>query len=111
MDPLVYGIDGIITRQESKPRRNKLVMAFEEIEKPLILNKTNIKRLARIFETADTSQWRGPVTLYVEQGVEYGGRVVGGLRIKPAEVKSEPVDAQANGFAKKEHITADGDFF
>ena len=46
--------------------RKKLVVSFREFEKPLILNKTNIKRLARIFETGDTTCWRGPVTLYVE---------------------------------------------
>ena len=52
--------------------RKKLVVSFQEFEKPLILNKTNIKRFARIFGTGDTKAWRGPVTLYVEPGVEYG---------------------------------------
>jgi len=65
--------------------RKKLVVSFREFEKPLILNKTNIKRLARIFGTGDTKVWRGPVTLYVEVGVEYAGRVVGGLRVRPAD--------------------------
>jgi len=64
--------------------RKKLVVSFRELEKPLILNKTNIKRFARIFGTGDTTVWRGPVTLYVEPGVEYAGRVVGGLRVRPA---------------------------
>ena len=70
--------------------RKKLVVSFREFEKPLILNKTNIKRLARIFGTGDTTTWRGPVTVYVEAGVEYAGRVVGGIRVRPVEVKSEP---------------------
>ena len=70
--------------------RKKLVVSFREFEKPLILNKTNIKRLARIFGTGDTTAWRGPVTVYVEAGVEYAGRVVGGIRVRPAEAKSEP---------------------
>ncbi len=50
--------------------RKKLVVSFREFEKPLILNKTNIKRFARIFGTGDTKVWRGPVTIYVEPGVE-----------------------------------------
>ena len=65
--------------------RKKLVVSFRELEKPLILNKTNIKRFARIFGTGDTKVWRGPVTLYVEPGVEYAGRVVGGLRVRPVD--------------------------
>ena len=69
--------------------RKKLVVSFREFEKPLILNKTNIKRFARIFGTGDTTAWRGHVTVYVEGGVEYGGRVVGGIRVRPAEAKSE----------------------
>jgi hypothetical protein len=70
--------------------RKKLVVSFREFEKPLILNKTNIKRFARIFGSGDTTAWRGPVTVYVEAGVEYAGRVVGGIRVRPAEAKSEP---------------------
>lgn len=71
--------------------RRKLVVEFQEFEKPLILNKTNIKRLARIFGTGDTSAWRGPVTMYVEAGVEFAGRVVGGIRLRPAErVREQP---------------------
>lgn len=64
--------------------RSKLVASFREFEKPLILNKTNIKRFADIFRTGKTQAWRGEVTLYVEESVEYGGRVVGGIRVRPA---------------------------
>jgi hypothetical protein len=70
--------------------RKKLVVSFREFEKPLFLNKTNIKRLARIFGTGDTTVWRGPVTVYVEAGGKYAGRVVGGIHVCPAEAKSEP---------------------
>jgi len=62
--------------------RPKLIIAFEELEKPLILNKTNTKRLMSIFDTPDTTQWRGQIVLYVEQGVEYAGQVVGGIRLQ-----------------------------
>ena len=58
--------------------RRKLIVSFEEFEKPLILNKTNTRLLVQLFGTTDTATWRGQITLYVEQGVEYGGRVVGG---------------------------------
>ena len=93
--------------------RKKLVMAFHELEKPLILNKTNIKRMVRIFGTGDTSAWQGPITLYVEHDVEYGGRVVGGIRVKPAIATRDERDKQPakNGHANKERFESEAEFF
>lgn len=71
--------------------RPKLVIGFVEIEKALILNKTNTKHLTAIFGTPDTSQWRGAVRLYVEKSVEFGGRVVGGLRIEKPKIANGPM--------------------
>jgi hypothetical protein len=73
--------------------RRKLIVSFEEFEKPLILNKTNTRLLVKIFGTSDTASWRGQITLYVENDVEYGGRVVGGIRLHRARV--------VNGHAKR----------
>lgn len=78
--------------------RPKLIIAFEEIEKPLILNKTNTKRLIQIFGTPDTTEWRGRILLYVEKTVEFGGRMVGGVRVKRPRV--------VNGLAEKMHAMA-----
>ncbi len=92
--------------------RKKLVVSFREFEKPLILNKTNIKRFARIFGTGDTKVWRGPVTIYVEPGVEYAGQVVGGIRVRPAaktESRSESPGEQLqnNGHASSDEFEAE----
>ncbi len=73
------------------PRR-KLVALFHELQKPLILNKTNTRLMAGIFGTTDTSLWRGKVELYVEPNVEYSGRVVGGIRVQPHTVFANEVD-------------------
>jgi hypothetical protein len=73
--------------------RRKLIVSFEEFEKPLILNKTNTRLLVKLFGTTDTAAWRGQITLYVENNVEYGGRVVGGIRVHRARV--------VNGHANK----------
>ena len=102
--------------------RKKLVVSFREFEKPLILNKTNIKRLARIFGTGDTVTWRGPVTLYVEAGVEYAGRVVGGIRVRPADKAGLTTKEPHAGATANQHVAngrtqaerfeeADVDFF
>ena len=106
-EPVTVTVANVWPEAVMNSNRKKLVISFHEIEKPLILNKTNIKRLVHIFDTRDTSRWRGRITLYVEQGVEYAGRVVGGLRLKPAEQasSSETVPDQptyANGRPEKQ---------
>ena len=87
--------------------RKKLVVSFGEFEKPLILNKTNIKRFARIFGTGDTKAWRGPVTLYVEAGVEYAGRVVGGIRVRPAAKAESRGEEAAKPSRQNGHALSD----
>lgn len=95
--------------------RKKLVVSFREFEKPLILNKTNIKRFARIFDSGDTTKWRGLVTIYVEPGVEYAGRVVGGIRVRPAEATAQlqeaPVNSQLTNGHANQWEEAEADFF
>jgi len=73
------------------------ILKFHELDKPLVLNSTNIQALARICGSSNSDNWSGQkVVLYVDENVSYGGKVVGGLRIravnkravqKPAEVE------------------------
>ena len=70
-----------------------MLLMVNDYEMNLILNKTNTRLLVRLFGTTDTAAWRGPITLYVENNVEYGGRVVGGIRVHQARA--------VNGHAQK----------
>lgn len=114
--PIAVNVTDVWSEAVLNAGRKKLVVSFREFEKPLILNKTNIKRFARIFDTGDTTAWRGPITLYVEQGVEYAGRVVGGIRVRPAgkaESRGESPEKQpnTNGHASKERFESEAEFF
>ena len=70
--------------------RRKLVAQLAEYEKRLILNSTNIKMLCKIFRSTNTAHWHGPITLYVDEDVQYAGKAVGGLRVKPAGRNGAP---------------------
>jgi len=60
----------------------KWTCKFEEFEKPMVLNSTNIKRMAKALGD-DTDDWTGKkVVLYVDPDIEFGGNVVGGLRVR-----------------------------
>lgn len=66
-------------------KRRKLVVAFRELEKPLVLNSTNTRYLVELFGTSDTSAWKGGrITLYVQDDIEFAGTKVGGIRIQAA---------------------------
>ncbi len=61
----------------------KWCLGFAETDKPLVLNSTNIQLCERIFASDDTDEWVGKkVVLYVDPNVSYGGKVVGGIRVR-----------------------------
>jgi hypothetical protein len=70
--------------RDDEPAEYRFTIGFEEFDKPMVLNTTNIKRLEKYLGD-DTALWDGQrVTLYVDEEVSYGGNVVGGLRFKSA---------------------------
>jgi hypothetical protein len=81
--PVLVTVENVWAEAVLNSGRKKPAVQFQEFEKPMILNKTNIRRFSRIFNTRDTSQWRGQVVLYVDESIEYAGKVVGGLRVRP----------------------------
>ena len=77
----------------------KLALHFEGDLAPLILNKTNITRLADLLGP-DTDDWVGKkVVLWVDDNVTYGSKTVSGLRIKALKVAKRPVNPDADDSA------------
>lgn len=63
------------------------VLHFEEDVKPLILNKTNKNRIKHITKAETAGQARGKkINVFNDPMVEFGGRLTGGVRIRPATV-------------------------
>lgn len=64
--------------------RQRLMMDFVEA-KPMLVNRVNINRLKAIFKDANTETMVGKkVLVYLDPMVEFQGKIVGGLRIRPA---------------------------
>jgi len=79
-----------IANQEPKYRG---VMYFQEMEKGLVLNTTNLKRATKFFGSDDTDDWEGKkICVYNDENVEFGGDIVGGLRLRSAVVNRPPVN-------------------
>lgn len=63
--------------------RNKLILYFDDLEKGLVCNITNINVLIDVLGSDETDDWMGrEVELYVDHGVMFGGKRVGGIRVR-----------------------------
>jgi hypothetical protein len=61
----------------------EVVAHFSDGNKPLILNKTNMKTIAKIYKTPYIEDWRGrSIQIYYDPTVKFGRETVGGLRIR-----------------------------
>src|SRR5262245_61855391 len=83
---------------KGKGTETRLVLYLDGLKKGLVLNKTNADALEEITGTAEYEEWKDlPVQLYVDPDVTYGGKKIGGIRIrKPLsgptlKVKLKPV--------------------
>lgn len=87
----VHGVERVNVAKEGAEPEYKWGMNFNESDKPLVLNSTNIQLCERIFASDDTDHWAGKkVVLYVDPTVSYGGKVVGGIRVRAPKPGSVP---------------------
>lgn len=89
-----------VAREDEQPEL-KWAMRFAELKKPMVLNSTNLQLLAKACGSEETDDWIGKkVVLYADPNVSFGGKLVGGLRIKlPIKAKqSKPVTESGGHF-------------
>jgi hypothetical protein len=88
----VSGCEKHNVAQEGVEPELKWCLLFEESDKPLVLNSTNIQLAERIFDSDNTDNWIGKkIVLYVDPNVSYGGKVVGGIRVRASRKHAKPV--------------------
>lgn len=69
--------------KEGAPEELRWCIAFDELEKPMVLNSTNGQIIAQITKNEDTDHWVGhKVVLYDDPSVSFGGKLVGGIRVR-----------------------------
>ena len=78
--------------KEGAPEEMRWVMSFDETDKPLVLNSTNGQILAQITGSPESDDWTGTqVVLYHDPNVSFGGKLVGGIRIRAPRKPGVPV--------------------
>lgn len=91
-----------VAAEGSDDEEHKWCLVFHELQKPLVLNQTNIQLCEEACESDDTDRWIGKrIVLYTDPNVMYAGKRVGGIRVRapkpgaalPAPVATEPLVA------------------
>lgn len=85
------GKDCVVTIKEvgftevGEAKEKKGFVLYQEFARPMVLNRTNVKRLIA-HHGGDTSAWVGKqVTLYPSE-TDFAGKVVPCIRVRPKEV-------------------------
>jgi hypothetical protein len=79
----------------NEPKKDRGVMFFEEHEKGLVLNATNLKRAAAACGSDDTEDWLGKkIVVYYDENVELGG-----IRLRAPRQQNKPAPVRPDTFA------------
>ena len=96
-DPVIVTIRGVKQvniAKEDDAAEFKWIIGFQEFDKPMVLNSTNLHVAAKVLESDDTDDWKGKeIILFTDPNVSFKGEVVGGLRFRGQEkapVKAAP---------------------
>lgn len=82
----IAAIDQVVISDEGGDK-TKWAMMFSEHEKALVLNTTNIQLCALACGSDDTDDWIGKkIVLYSDPNVSFGGKLVGGLRLRAPKI-------------------------
>lgn len=81
---------------EDEEDKFKWCLHFRETSKPLVLNSTNIQLCEQVFGSDNTDEWAGkPIVLYTDPNVSFGGKLIGGIRVrKPRPRPAQPAAPQ-----------------
>ena len=80
--------------QDGQPEDKKWVMHFNEFDRGLVMNPTNLQLAAMALASDDTDDWLGKqIVIYTDPNVSFGGKLVGGLRLRAPKRKPAPVPA------------------
>ena len=77
---------------DDKPTQNKWVLHFREMDKPMVLNKTNGMLIESIIGSGEFDDWVGKkVVLYNDKSVMFAGEFTGGIRVRAIRRQEQPI--------------------
>lgn len=86
MEEIAATIHGVSIElvQNGSGKVEKTVLHFMENVKPMVLNSTNAKTIAKLAGTPMVERWDGVrIQIYYDPKVKFAGACVGGVRVRP----------------------------
>ena len=87
------------TLESDDGNEDKVVLHFSENVKPMVLNRTNAQLIAFATGAKNAGEAKGKkIVVYNDPTVSFGGKIVGGLRIRKltGAPKAAPAEAEFN---------------
>jgi hypothetical protein len=98
---LVLTIAGIAMESVGQEKEQKPVLYFQEIEKGVVLNKTNANTISQVLGTPETDNWIGQkIALYAAE-VEFQGKTVESIRVRLRAPRAAQPQPQAQAAAAR----------
>ncbi len=74
----------------------KWVIHFQEFDKGMALNWTNIQLIAKALGSDETNDWLGKkIVIYDDPNVSYGGKLTGGIRVRAQKITATEAKIEA----------------
>ena len=87
---------------------HKWCLEFQETDKPLVLNSTNIQICAQVFGSDDTDDWTGKkIVLFNDPNVSYAGKLTGGIRVRAPKVAKATAKPAPKPIPVEEELVGD----
>ena len=100
----ITGVDQSNVAKEGAPEEMKWILHVAEFDKGLVLNSTNGQLIAQALKSEESEDWIGQkVVLYDDPSVSFGGKLVGGIRVRavPKSQQAAPTQRPAEGTYRK----------
>jgi hypothetical protein len=79
-----------VTMEEiGEERERKAIMSFDELDKELVVNKTNLNSIAELTSERNSDNWTGHVIKLVRVRVPFGGKNVEAIRVEAGDAKPQ----------------------
>ncbi len=83
---MLLTVSGVVQENVAKSGAEpemKWCLTFREVDKPFVLNSTNIQLCQQAFGSDDTDHWLNKrIVLYTDPNVSFQGKVMGGVRVR-----------------------------
>ncbi len=79
----IQGVSQENVAKEGVDPELKWCIHFTNLDKPMVLNTTNMQLIAKFLKSEDTDDWENKrIILYDDPSVSFGGKLTGGIRVR-----------------------------